>query len=211
MPVSATTLSRRRMSSQEFRAFQLGRPDHERWELIGGLPVMMVPPTIAHNWIAGNLTRLLNSALAARDPARIAVERAGVELGNPDDEYRPEPDVLVIDADFTLSQRFVERAYLTAEIVSSTDYEPVAGSREPWIAVKRRLYLAHPPCLAVLVVEQNRVEVRIDSRGPAGWSASKLTSLDAELALPDFGLRCSVADLYDGTPLCRRLVRPAAT
>ena len=55
------------MSGREFRSFQEGRPDHERWELIRGVPVMMVPPTIAHQRIADNLTRLLNEALAKHD------------------------------------------------------------------------------------------------------------------------------------------------
>lgn len=41
-----------RMSGEAFRRFQDGRPDHERWELIAGVP-MMTPPTIAHNRIAG--------------------------------------------------------------------------------------------------------------------------------------------------------------
>src|SRR6516164_408420 len=54
-----------RMSAQQFRTFQDGRPDHERWELIAGVPMMMAPPTIAHNRIASNLERLLNDALAS--------------------------------------------------------------------------------------------------------------------------------------------------
>jgi Uma2 family endonuclease len=53
------------MSGAEFRAFQARRPDHERWELLGGVAMMMTPPTIAHNQIASNLERLLNAALAA--------------------------------------------------------------------------------------------------------------------------------------------------
>ena len=52
-----------RMSASEFRAFEAGRPEHERWELIAGVPVMMVPPLLVHNRIADNLTRLLNAAL----------------------------------------------------------------------------------------------------------------------------------------------------
>ena len=116
----------RRMSGAEFRAFQETRPDPERWELIKGIPVMMVPPLIAHQRIAGNLERLLNDALAKHNPTRIAVHESGVELGNVvlekfGDDYRPEPDVIVLDADFESRQRFVERAYLVAEIVSDTD------------------------------------------------------------------------------------------
>lgn len=92
---------RQRMSAREFRAFQAGRPDHERWELIRGTAVMMTPPTIAHNRIAGNLERLLNAALAQHDPARLAVQWPGIELGGTAEDFRPEPDFAVIDADYT--------------------------------------------------------------------------------------------------------------
>ena len=44
-----------RMSGERFRTFQARRPDHERWELIAGIPMMMPPPTLIHNHIAGNL------------------------------------------------------------------------------------------------------------------------------------------------------------
>src|SRR5579863_1916917 len=62
------------MSAPQFRSFQMTRPDHERWELVKGVPVMMVPPTIIYNRIAGNLERLLNDALAKHNPTRFAVQ-----------------------------------------------------------------------------------------------------------------------------------------
>ena len=127
-----------RMSVPAFRAFQARRPDRERWELIGGVPMMMTPPTIAHNRIAGDLERLLNDALARHDPSRFANQRPGIELGSGDD-YSPEPDVGVIDADYAAGQQFVERAYLLAEIVSSTDDVLVPGTSESWVDVKRRI------------------------------------------------------------------------
>jgi Uma2 family endonuclease len=192
-----------RMSAREFRAFQAGRPDHERWELIRGVPIMMTPPTIAHNRIAGNLERLLNAALAAHDPTRIANQRPGIELGRLSEDYLPEPDVAVIEADYQPDQRFVSRAYLLAEVASITDYELVLvpGSDEAWIDVKRRLYLSHHPCKVVLIIEQDRIEIRIDRRAKEAWTSTKLTGLADQLVLPEFGLRCLVADLYEGTPL----------
>ena len=190
-----------RMSATEFRAFEAGRPEHERWELIAGVPVMMPPALIVHNRIAGNLCRLLNAALDDFDPTRFAVQGSGVELGLDVDDYRPEPDVMVLDADYPAEQRYVERAYLLAEVVSSTDYERIPGGVEPWIEVKRRLYLAHAPCEAVVIIDQTRIEVRVDIRTGAGWKGMELTDSNDELALPSFGLRCRVADLYDGTPL----------
>jgi Uma2 family endonuclease len=191
-----------RMSGRQFRAFQHGRPDQERWELVAGVPMMMTPPTIVHNRIASNFERLLNDALVAHDPGRLATQRLGVELASGD--YKPEPDVAVIDADFEANQRFVDRVYLLAEVVSDTDELRVPDADRRWIDVKREIYLDHPACEAVLMVEQDRMEVRVDMRTEKGWTSSTLGAAD-ELSLPGFGLRCAVADLYQGTPLRPRV------
>lgn len=187
-----------RMSGERFRLFQEGRPDHERWELVAGVPMMMTPPTIAHNRIAGNLERLLNDALAAQDLGRIAMQRPGIELGS--GEFRPEPDVAVIDAEYEPDQRFVDRAYLLAEIVSATDGTRVPDTETKWIDVKRTIYLAHAACEAVLIIEQDRMEVRLDVKSQTGWSSQTLGAAD-DLKLPAFRLHCAVTDVYEGTPL----------
>jgi Uma2 family endonuclease len=194
---------RQRMSARAFRAFQAGRPDHERWELIRGIAVMMTPPTIAHNRIAGNLERLLNAALAQHDPARLAVQRPGIELGSTAGDFRPEPDLAVIDADYAAGQRFVERAYLLAEIISPSDDERLPGGNESWRDVKHRLYRTHAPCEAILMIEQDCIAVRADERAAGGCVTRELTGQDAELILAGFGLRCPLAALYHGTPLLR--------
>jgi Uma2 family endonuclease len=186
------------MTTAQFRAFQDRRPDHERWELIAGVPMMMTPPTIAHNRIAGNLEHLLNDALAAHDPSRLATQRPGIELGSGD--YRPEPDVGVIDADYEADQRFVDHAYLLAEVVSDTDAVRVPGADAKWIDVKREIYRKHASCEVVLIIEQDRIEVQIDVRMSDGWSSKTLGPAD-DLHLLGFGLRCAVSDLYEGTPL----------
>jgi Uma2 family endonuclease len=187
-----------RMSGAEFRAFQEKRSDRERWELIAGIPIMMVPPTVAHNHIAWNLQRLLNEALAIHDPTRFATQRLGVELASGD--YKPEPDVAVIDVAYEAKQRFIDRVYLMAEVVSDTDELRDPDTGKKWIEVKREIYLDHAPCEAVLLVEQDRIEVRVDVRTGTDWASATLGAAD-ELILPGFGLRCAVADLYEGTPL----------
>jgi hypothetical protein len=67
-PMEAIVFDRRagRMSGTEFRAFQDKRPDHERWELLGGVPMMMTPATLSQ--IATNLQMLLNAALEQHAP-----------------------------------------------------------------------------------------------------------------------------------------------
>jgi hypothetical protein len=84
---------------------------------------------------------------------------------------------------------------------------PTPGEKEPWIAIRRRLYLADPPCKAVLRVEPLRVEIAVDLRTDQGWQTAKLTRLEEELIIPSCGLKCLVGDVYDGTPLNRRRSR----
>src|ERR1700745_3981268 len=88
-----------RLSVELFRGFLEGRPDEERWELIDGVAVMMAPPTLAHQRIAGNLQRGLDDALDRHAPTLTAYQRAGINLAPSIEHYDPEPDVVVIDAD----------------------------------------------------------------------------------------------------------------
>jgi hypothetical protein len=71
--------------------------------------------------------------------------------------------------------------------------------------VKRGLYLAHKPCEAIVIIEQERMEVRLDVRTAKGCTSEMLGPSDAP-NLPGFGLRCAVAELYAHTPLQPRSV-----
>lgn len=193
------------ITGTEFRAFQAGRPDHERWELLAGVPVMMARPTITHNRIASNLERILNDCLDRHAPSLLATQRPGFELGSGD--CKPEPDVGIIDADYDAGQRFVETAYLLAEIVSETDEQCVPGTASRWIDVKRDLYRSHEHCEAVLVIAQDRMGIELDLKTEAGWKSSFLKGGRAEVVIPAFCFRCFVSDLYEGTPLQPRVVQ----
>ena len=207
MPLAlAGDATEHRMTADAFHRFQIQRPDHERWELIAGYPIMMSPVVIVHNRIASNLERLLNDALEGHDPSRTALQRLGVELGG-DDTDKPEPDIVVFDSDFQLGQRFIDRVYLLGEIVSSTDDKMVPGTGRPWIEIKSELYRAHAPCTAVVLVEQQRIALRLWRRVGASWIVETLAGSDAELDLPEFGLRCRLGALYQGTPLTPRSPR----
>ncbi|KLK90884.1 hypothetical protein AA309_23490 [Microvirga vignae] len=192
----------RPISPAEFRAFQACRPDHERWELVNGEPRMIVT-TIIHNIITGRLVALLSSALMEQDPTRLACQHPGVELGVGGNDC-PEPDMAVFDADYAPGQQFTNRCYLLAEIVSDSDEQTVPGTSERWIEVKRRLYRAHAPCEAVVVIQEDRIDVLVDVKTATGWQSERLTASDQLIILPRFGLRCSVADLYRNTPLMPR-------
>jgi Uma2 family endonuclease len=183
------------LSRETFRAFTASRPDEERWELIDGVAVMMTPPTKAHQRIASNLETLLLSALEGHAPHLTAYQRLGVNLGPEAEHYDPEPDVIVIDAEIgpDIDERYADRFYLAAEIVSLSD--------KTFVKAKREIYRQHEACKCVLVVQQNQFEVSVDLRGNSAWKEQLLTKPDDLLVLPDFGLRCKLSDLYRGTAL----------
>jgi len=184
------------LSIGAFRAWTETRPDEEWWELIDGVPVMMTPPTKAHQRIASNLERLLNDALVRSAPERAAYQRVGLNLGPIVDNYDPEPDVVVIDVEEGSDERYADRFYLIAEVVSASDRPKIEGKRE--------IYKLHEACRCILTIRQDRHEVRIDSRTGNSWTTQVLTRANDELVLTGFGLRCRLADLYRGTPLQAR-------
>jgi Uma2 family endonuclease len=184
---------RARMSVELFRGFVESRPDEEHWELINGVAMMMTPATRAHQRIASNLEDLLNDALENHAPTLVAYQRLGVNIGPDVQDYDPEPDVTVVDAECE-DERYSDRFYLAAEVVSSSD--------RSYVESKREIYKLHEFCTCILTVQQDRFEIRVDLR--TGWSEQVLKKPDDILALPDFGLRCKVADLYRRTRLVPR-------
>lgn len=174
---------------RDFRAFVATRPDEERWELIGGVAMMMTPPTRVHQRIASNLERLLNDALERHDPSRAAYQRIGVTLDAAPD-YDPEPDVVVID-EAEPDERYAARIFLVAEIVSASD--------APRAEAKRAVYRLHPSCSHILSIEQARAELSLDLRGSEGWTTRIVRGLDGRVDLPDFGASFTLADLYRRT------------
>ena len=178
-----------KLTVQEFLAFYETRPDEEQWQLIA---IRMTPPFLVHQRIASNLQRLLNSALQLHVPDMRAEQRVGIELLPQFPEYRPEPDVAVIDRAITSDQRHVERFYLVAEILSDSDDERI----DP----KRVFYRAHEHNRAILLVRQDAVEL-LERRTEAGWATETLRGADTMLRLPEFGLVCRLAELYRDTPL----------
>ena len=188
------------LSIEAFRSWVESRPDREHWELIAGVPTMMAPPTKAHQRIVANLDRLLGDALEKHRPEWISYQSVGLNLAPVVPDYDPEPDVVVVDADAPgPDERYSDRFYLAAEIVSTSDRKTVENKRE--------VYKRHPDCRCVLVIQQDRFDVVVALPTKAGWTERRLTKPGDELVLEEFGLRCMVADLYRGTALQPRAKR----
>ena len=62
---------------EEYLAFIEARPEEERWQLIDGVAMMMPPPTVPHQIIAGNLAFELNTHFRQQRRKLLAVQEIG--------------------------------------------------------------------------------------------------------------------------------------
>jgi Uma2 family endonuclease len=185
--------SRLVFSVEAFHRFRDGRPDHEKWELIDGVAVMMPPPRLMHQRISANLERMLNARLETSNPARRADREIGLLLPN-DDRYNPEPDVTVIDAAIEADQLYAARFYFVAEGLSPNDKTAVLDS-------KLGYYLGHDCNQGVLFIHQDVVMAKLHSRTADGWRETKLVEVIGVLDIPGIGPIGRLGDLYRHTPL----------
>jgi Putative restriction endonuclease len=184
------------LSIEAFRAWLASRPDEEHWELIAGVPLKKAPGSKACRRITSNLEWRLNDALEVHRPDLTAYQRVGLNLASIAPDYDPEPDVVVVDVNDQDDERYSDRFYLVAEVPAESDRHGVES--------KRDVYKRHPDCRCVLVIEQHRIQVSLSLLGSSGWTEQRLTKLEEELVLEDFGLRCTLAELYRDTLLERR-------
>ena len=66
----------------------------------------------------------------------------------------------------------------------------------------------YEPCEAVLIIEQERIKVRVDLKTADGWRSETLVDPGAGLELPSFGLRCAVGELYKGASAAQACAGP---
>src|SRR6266700_772852 len=124
------------LSVASFRAWLASRPDEVHWELIEGVPMMMIPPNRRHQRIASNLESLLNAALKRHDPMFVAYHDIGVNI--------------VSTVPYDAEPRYADRFYLVAEVLSESDKGIIEG--------KRDIYRGHASCTCILLVRQDRLE-----------------------------------------------------
>jgi Uma2 family endonuclease len=189
------------LTLEQFQAFREERPKEEKWELIGGAPMMMPPPTLVHQRISRNLETLLNERLRETRPEWMADREIGILLPK-DEKYNPEPDVTVIDRDIELDQVYAKRFYFVAEVLSEGNRPELrAGSDKPQVlAAKIDYYRLHEHCRGVLVVRQDRVEAELHVRA-APRPKSELRRAADRIAIHDIGDIGPLGALYRDTPL----------
>jgi Uma2 family endonuclease len=178
-------------TADQFLDFYMTRPENERWQLVDGLAMMMVPPTVLHQKIAKNLLLLIDNTLESKRPHLICLHEVGIRIPGVEG-FNPQPDITVFktDADF---DRYVDEFYLVVEVISPSNTAEM-------IERKMELYRTHPDNIYCLTVDQDSVHVTLWSRD-GGWLRSDFCSLDDLLRLPAFGFESALREIYKGTPL----------
>ena len=134
-------------TADQFLEFYMTRPDEERWQLVDGLAIMMVPPSFLHQKIAKQFFRRLDSAIERHRPDLSAYWEMGVRIPGIDN-FNPMPDAVVVrsDAEF---ERYAKRFFLAAEVISPSNTAEM-------IERKLELYCSHPDNLYCVTLDQAR-------------------------------------------------------
>jgi Uma2 family endonuclease len=181
-------------TADQFLDFYMTRPDEERWQLVDGLAIMMVPPSYVHQRIVGNVEELLRGLFRAGSMGLYAYGNSGLRIPGVSD-FHPQPDIVVCAADAEY-QYYADRFQLVVEVISPSNSAEM-------IERKLDLYMRHPDNRYCLVIDQDAVHVSLFAR-EQNWARVDLMSLDDVLKLPAFGFEARLAAIYDGTPLARQ-------
>jgi Uma2 family endonuclease len=180
-------------TAEQFLDFYVTRPEGERWQLIDGLAIMMVPPSFMHQRIADNFKSALNASLGRERPMLYAFENVGLRIPGIED-FNPQPDIAVCHADLA-REYYADRFFLVAEVISPSNTAEM-------IDRKLELYRSHPDNIYCLTIDQDSVHVALYA-GEQDWARTDFRALDDVVRLPAFAFEAKLADIYAGTPLAR--------
>ena len=180
-------------TAEKFLDFYTTRPDEERWQLVDGLAIMMVPPSFMHQRIADNFKSALKLALRQTRPDLFPFENVGLRIPDVPD-FNPQPDVVVCRANLA-REHYAERFFLVAEVISPSNTAEMTDR-------KLELYQSHPDNLYCLTIDQDSVHIALYVR-ETNWRRTDLRALDDVLTLPAFDLEAKLSEIYEGTPLAR--------
>jgi Uma2 family endonuclease len=179
------------MLIREFLAFLRHRPKEEYWQLVEGVAIMMNQPRLVHQLIAMNFRDLIKEALGVQGHDLLVLTEIGVRVPGVTN-FLPRPDVVVFPG-VTGDEVYADRFLLVAEVLSPSNTKSL-------IAQKLRCYKQHPDNLYCIVIDSRRTWLQIHARR-TNWDPITLNNPADTLELPEFGLRCSIGDLYRHTPL----------
>jgi Uma2 family endonuclease len=179
------------MTVEEFYAFTDTRPDEEKWELIGGEPVLNAAPSRLHQLIVANVILALGIRQREINGSWLVMPGPGVRISDRD---RPEPDVVVTPAGrhlFAPQERDVDKVIVAFEVLS-----PSTKGRD--LGWKRAAYANLPSLSHYIAIAQDAVEVVVFARDK-NFADERFKSLYEAIELRSFGISLPVAEIYRNT------------
>jgi Uma2 family endonuclease len=194
MTVNAPAPMSGTMDVDAFMAFYWTRPKEEHWDLIEGVAVMMSPASYLHRRVSSNLRDLLNSAFRGEGLHRdfyafgkVAVRSPGLR------NFQSEPEVVVTSDTVDYDSYYSECFQLVAEVLTPLNTRSL-------IDLKTCRYCEAPGNLYAVVIDPEKYMAEIYAKSRK-WERVILERPGDVIEMPEFGLRCVVADLYVGSPL----------
>jgi Uma2 family endonuclease len=177
------------MDFGEFVAFLETRPDHEKWELIEGRPVLSPSPVYVHQLLVANLIGELREAVLPLLPRLAVIPGIGVKVN---ERNAPVPDVMIRPLD-SLEGSFCDDIALACEVLSPG----TARYDRKW---KVEVYTAMASLHHYLILSPKRLEATLYSRAD-GFAPRILRDPAASLDLGGLGVALPLASLYRDTGL----------
>ncbi|MGL5138876.1 MAG: Uma2 family endonuclease [Beijerinckiaceae bacterium] len=161
-------------------------PNHERWELLDGEPVMMAPQSVVHQGVVSNL--LAKCRQLAR--SRGCREYPGLGILNNDiDDYAPIPDI-VVRCGPPVQGGYIADPVVIAEILSPSTAANDRGR-------KLEFYKMISSLKTILLVYANERRVEHWTRGGNDWIEG-VTQGDGIVPLEGVGGEISLDEVYEG-------------
>lgn len=172
-----------RMRVAKYRDWIAPRPDCERWELLGGVPVLQGPQPGRHQRIITNIAKHLD----------VLAERRGCGaypglaiLSEAMDDYAPIPDV-VVQCGEPPDDGYTSDPLVVVEVLSPSTLVLDRGR-------KTEFYQTVPSLAVLLLVHQNEARVEVWRRAP-DWTV-EVAGPGAVIDLPELAGALSVAEVY---------------
>ena len=181
------------MTVDEFYAFTDTRPDEEKWELIGGEPILNAAPSPMHQWIVRNVILALGLQERELNAPWVVLPGLGIRVSDTD---RPEPDVVVTPADQRLldpRERDTNNVIVAFEVLSPS----TKGRDLPW---KRTAYTGLPSLTHYVAIAQDAVDVVVFARDK-NFLEQRIRSLKEGIEMRSLGIFLPVAEIYRDTGL----------
>ncbi len=184
--MSALLKQKPRYNVAAFVAFIRPFPNHERWELLDGEPIMMAPPSERHQRLVMNILRKVDQL--ARGRGCNATPGLGT-LNDDIDDYAPIPDV-VVRCGPPVSGGYITDPVLIAEVLSSSTAANDRGR-------KLEFYQTIASLKTILLVYPEELRVEHWTRTGNGWK-DDITRSEGDVPLEGVGGTITMNDIYEG-------------